>query len=116
VVTLGAGAASEDDARFFTGVVQILARYHETVGPIAKLVGRGMVIGYTRTGAVVVAAAVDYLSWTQRVSNFARRPDLKAKERSVWLTGKTSPRAKEEFQALGWTLHEGSLTPKTGGS
>ncbi|MFI5342513.1 MAG: hypothetical protein ACHQ7N_22100 [Candidatus Methylomirabilales bacterium] len=115
-VTLAAGAASEDDARFFAGVVQMLARYHETVEPIAKLVSRGTVIGYNRRGAVVVAAPVDYLSWTQRVSNFAHRSDLKAKERSVWLTGEASPRAKQEFQALGWTLHEESLVPKAGSS
>jgi hypothetical protein len=111
-VTLAMGAASEDDARFFTGVLQMLARYHETVEPLGKLVGRSTVIGYTRGGAVVVPAPVDYLSWTQRISNFARRSDLKAKERSVWLTGKASPRAKQEFQALGWTLREEALAPR----
>jgi len=113
-VTLAAGAVSEDDAQFFTGVVQMLARYHETVEPIAKLVSRGTVIGYNRRGGVVVTGAADYLLWTQRISNFAHRSDLKANERGIWLTGKASPRAKQEFQALGWTLHEESLVPKTG--
>ncbi|HSC70197.1 MAG TPA: hypothetical protein VLH58_02520 [Candidatus Methylomirabilis sp.] len=116
VVTLAAGAASEDDAQFFTGVVQMLARYQETTGPIVRLVARGTVIGYNRTGAVVVPAPVDYLSWTQRIGNFARRTDLKAKERSVWLSGRISPRAKQEFEALGWEVHEEALRPKAAGS
>jgi hypothetical protein len=116
VVTLAVGAASEDDAQFFAGVVQMLARYQETVAPIVRLVARGTVIGYTRTGAVVVTAPVDYLSWTQRISDFARRTDLKAKERSVWLSGRMSPRAIQEFQALGWVVHEEALRPKAAGS
>ena len=32
------------------------------------------------------------------------RPDLKAKERTVWLTGTLSPRAKRELAAAGWTV------------
>jgi hypothetical protein len=110
-VTLAMTAASEDDARFFTRVVQMLARYHETVEPLGRLVGRGTVIGYNRGGAVVVPAPVDYLSWTQRIGNFARRSDLKTKERTVWLTGKASPRARQEFQALGWSLREDAPAP-----
>ncbi len=116
VVTLAAGAASEDDALFFTGAIQMLARYHETVEPIAKVAGRGPMIGYNRHGAIVVPGPVDYLSWTQRISSFAHRPDLKAKERGIWLSGRMSPRAKQEFTALDWTVHEESLMPKAGGS
>jgi hypothetical protein len=116
VVALAAGAASEDDAQFFTGVVQMLARHQETVAPLVRLVARGTVIGYTRTGAVVVTAPVDYLSWTQRISDFARRTDLKAKERSIWLSGRMSPRAQQEFQALGWVVHEEALRPNAAGS
>ena len=46
------------------------------------------------------------------MAKFARRPDLKAKARTVWLTvwltGTLSPQAKREFEALGWTVREGS--------
>lgn len=41
---------------------------------------------------------------------------MKAKERSVWLTGKASPRAKQELQALGWMLQEEFFVRKAGGS
>ncbi len=37
-------------------------------------------------------------------STFARAQDLKA------ITGKMSPRAKREFEALGWKVHEGIQT------
>ena len=64
----------------------------------------------------MVTAPVGYLSWTQRISDFARRTDLKAKERSVWLSGRMSPLATQEFQALGWVVHEEALRPKAAGS
>jgi len=53
-----------------------------------------------------VPAPVDYVSWTERVARFANRDDLKAAERSIWLTGKMSPRARREFEALGWKVNE----------
>jgi hypothetical protein len=113
VVSLAAGSASEDDARFLTGCVQMLARHHETVERLSAVTGRGTVIGRTSGGAVVVPGPVDYLSWTQRISNFAKRPDLQATKRGIWLTGRMSPRAKQEFAALGWAVHEG-VSPQGG--
>jgi hypothetical protein len=50
--------------------------------------------------------AVDYLSCTERISDFAKRPDLQAKDRGIWLTGRMWPRAKQEFAALGWTIQK----------
>lgn len=113
VVSLAAGATSEDDARFLTGCVQMLAKHHETVERLSEVAGRGTVIGRTSGGAVVVPGPVDYLSWTERISNFAKRPDLQAKARGIWLTGRMSPRAKQEFAPLGWAVHEG-VSPQVG--
>ena len=96
-----------------TGCVQMLAKHHETIERLSEIAGQGTVIGRTSGGAVVVPAPVDYLSWTQRISNFAHRSDLKAKDRSVWLTGQMSPRAKQQFAALGWTVHE-RVSPQGG--
>ena len=33
-------------------------------------------------------------------------PDLKAAQRTILLTGKMSPRARQEFEALGWKVEE----------
>ena len=107
VVSLALTAASEEQARFVTGAVAILARHHRTVAPIAAVRVAGTVLATRRDGALVVPAPVDYVAWTERAATFARRPDLKARARGLWLAGRISPRARQELAALGWTLQEG---------
>jgi hypothetical protein len=41
------------------------------------------------------------------MARFAQREDLAAPERGVWVTGRTTSRAREHFEALGWAVHEG---------
>jgi hypothetical protein len=107
VATLAASAVSEDQARFVTAATQMLASYHQTVAPLSAVMGRGTVTGRNQRGAVVVPAPLDYVAWTARVAEFAKRSDLKARERHVWLTGQMSPRARDEMTKLGWGLHDG---------
>lgn len=104
-VVLASGAQSEVQARFITDAVGMLARYNSRT-PLASITAKGTVIGRDRSGAVVVAAPVDYVSWTQRVAYFANRPDLKAHKRIALLTGQMSPMAKKNFQKLGWIVYE----------
>jgi hypothetical protein len=111
VVAFAAAAASEDRARLIVGVAQMLARYHATIEPLAQVSAPGPIIARTRAGVVLVPAPLDYVPWTEPVAAFARRPDLKAKERTVWLTGKLSPVAKREFAAAGWTIREATPAP-----
>jgi hypothetical protein len=101
VVALAATARSEEQARFLAAAVRLLGKGHalEEVTAIGTVVGR-------EKGGIVVPAPVDYVSWTERVARFANRGDLKASERSIWLTGKMSPRARREFDALGWKVNE----------
>ena len=113
VIALAATARSEEEARFITRAVHLLAWQHTTVAPLARVSGRGTVVGRTASGAVVVPAPVDYASWTEGLSRFARRPDLRAGERSIVLTGKASPRAKREVAALGWSIRE-EVSPPAG--
>jgi hypothetical protein len=107
VATLAASATSEDQARFVTAATQMLVHYHQTVTPLRAVVGHGPVTGRDRRGIVVVPAPLDYVAWTARVATFAKRPDLNALERGVWLTGQVSPRARNEMSTLGWRLQEG---------
>ena len=97
---------SESQARFLAGSVRMLADYHETQQPIVALAAPGPVIGRDRDGTVIVPAPVDYVSWTEGIAQFATSPTLAAPQRSIWLTGKMSPRAKREFAGLGWTVRE----------
>jgi hypothetical protein len=64
------------------------------------------VLGRTVGGALIVPAPVDYVSFTPLISRFAHRPDLRDPDRSLLLTGKLSPRAREELTALGWKIRE----------
>jgi hypothetical protein len=94
------------------GSVAILARHHQTM-PIQRVRVAGTVLGETSGGVVVVPAAVDYVSWTERVANFADRPDLaEAKARLLKLAGNLSPRTRQELVARSWTIEEGvSIVP-----
>ena len=56
---------------------------------------------------LVVPAPVDYVAWTQRVARFADRPDLAAADRQILVTGRVSPRARQELERRRWTVREG---------
>jgi hypothetical protein len=106
VVALAASAVSEDQAYFIAEAMQMLVCFQTTVEPLDTVTARGTVTARTHGGAVVVPAPVDYVAWTQRVAEFARRSVLKASERSVWLTGQMSSRVRRELTAAGWRVHE----------
>lgn len=108
VVAYAATAASEDQARLIVKAVDMLARYHATAQPLVQLAAPGPIVARTKTGTTLVGAPLDYVAWTEQAGTFAHRPDLKAKDRTLWLTGTFSPRAKQEFQAARWTLREGA--------
>jgi hypothetical protein len=99
-------AKSDTQARFVAGAVMILAGYHKTKDPIAELRVSGTLIGRTKAGTLIVPAPVDYVSWTERVSGFAKRPDLAAPDREIWLTGRLSPRARRELTRLHWVTRD----------
>ena len=105
VVALAATAHSEIQARFITDTVTMLGRYHSRT-PLSSVSAKGTVVGRDRSGAVVVPAPVDYVSWTKRIAYFAHRRDLAAPKRIALLTGQMSPMAKRNFQKLGWTIYE----------
>jgi hypothetical protein len=108
VIALAATAAGQDQARFMTGSVLMLAAHHEWVAPLAEVLATGPVVGKTVGGAIVVVAPVDYVVWSAKAADFARRPEFAASSRDLWLTGKMSPRARGEFEKLGWRVHEGA--------
>jgi len=42
------------------------------------------------------------------MARFATQPAiLKVPQRTLWLAGQMSPRAKKEFTVSGWTIYEG---------
>jgi hypothetical protein len=103
-VALASTAESEEQARFLTDGVGMLARHNETQVPIARLIVRRAIVGQDRNGAIVAEAPVDYVSWTELVAYFARRSDLARYHRIIWLTGQFSPVARKNFESLGWVV------------
>ena len=106
IVDFAAAAKTQDETRFVAGSVNILARYHESVAPIAVTTAPGPIIGRTTNGTLVIPAAVDYVAWTERTSRMAQRDDFKAPDRTTWLSGQMSTRARKEFTARGREVDE----------
>jgi hypothetical protein len=99
---------TESQARFLSTSTRMLAEYHEKKKPIIAMTAPGPVIARDQDGAMIIPAPVDYLSWTERVAAFAKHPSFQAaRQRTVWISGQISPRAKQEFEANGWTIQEG---------
>jgi hypothetical protein len=107
VVAWALTAESEIQARFMAGAAGILADYHRTVAPIKRVRVAGTLVGETQSGALVIAAPVDYVSWTERAAAYAQRPDLAAKAHQLWVSGHVSPRTRQELTARGWAIREG---------
>ncbi len=105
VVALVATAQTTDQALFLVRGVRMLAARHAD-HPLAEIRGVGTVFGRGADGAIVVPGAVDYVSWSERLARFASRKDLAAPTREIRITGRTTPRAREELEALGWTVVE----------
>lgn len=107
VIQAAIAVQGEARARSLVGAVRLLADYHRQT-PIAKIRTSGVVvIGTTHPGDLVVATDLDYVWWNEEAAQFAARADLKAKNRTLLLTGKASPRVGEELARAKWNLRAG---------
>jgi hypothetical protein len=106
VVVFAAAAQSEDEANFVTSAVNMLARYHESVAPLARLSAPGPLLGHTASGALVLPAPVDYVSWIEALGRDVARPELQAAEKVAFVSGQVSPLAHKQLTARGWTILE----------
>ena len=108
VIDLAGSLVTESQARFVAHAVRMLVDYHTKKTPIVALAAPGPVVGQDRDGRLIFPAPVDYVAWTERVASFATSPALQAPQRTLWFAGQMSPRARQEFEALNWTVQEGS--------
>ena len=111
VMDLALTAESEQQARFIMSSVGMLSRYHKRYEPLSKLKVQGTTMAFDKKGELIVPGPVDYVSWIERVANFASREDLASKKRSLWLMGLASEKTLENFEKLGWEVHQKSLLP-----
>jgi hypothetical protein len=106
IVAYAARVQSEDAARLVAAAAAMLAAHHATQ-PFAAVLAPGPLAGRAGDGGLVVPAPLDYVAWTERVARFAKRPELRATNRTTLVTGTASPRAKKELAAAGWTVRDG---------
>lgn len=107
LIRTAASVAGEVPARFLVRCVALLAIQHRET-PLAHLRMRGIVpIGEAKDRSRVVAAAVDYLYWSEEAAAFAKASDVAGAHRLLLVQGQASTRAAEEFRRAGWTLRTG---------
>src|SRR5206468_1196010 len=106
VVIFAAAAQTQDETRFVAGAINMLARYHEAVAPIAQVSAPGPILGRTVAGTLVVPVPVDYIAWTERVARFPLRQDVQAPEHVGFISGRLSPLAQKECTKRSWKLYE----------
>jgi len=108
VMPLALTVGSEEQARYLVETLRMTAKYHQTVKPLKTLAVLGTVVARTADGETIVAAPVDYLSWNRSAARFASRPDLAAPQRSIYLAGRLTARARSELETHGWKVHDKS--------
>jgi hypothetical protein len=100
-------------ALFYQEVAEMMRGYHLQVGAVDRLLALPRIPAlYSKDQALVVLLPVDYLFWTSRVARVAQaltahvpsRPRIVRRE--LWIAGNVSPRARQELETLGWTVHE----------
>ncbi len=108
VLPLALSVDSEGQARFVVQTLAMLARYHKSVDPLAKLVVSGTVYGETEGGEIAVMAPVDYLSWNPLAEQFAKRKGNLGTARTLYIAGRASDQAREAIEDLDWSVEEQS--------
>ncbi len=100
---------TEYQARFLVTSLRMLNQWSQQKSPIAKIQVVGVFVARDQNGTTILPAAVDYLSWTERIAGFATDPQLTSQNnRVLWITGKMTPLAHQQLVANGWSVQEGA--------
>jgi hypothetical protein len=106
VLTWATTLDTPDQALFLVRAIGILADRNEQA-PVVEILARDPLVARQQSGQLVAVVPADTLAWTERFATFARREDLAAPQRGIWISGRASARARTELEALGWAVHEG---------
>jgi hypothetical protein len=97
-------ALTEQDARYYEQVAQLLAAYSQKAQPLQSLrLQDGLLCATDRNGVLVVPVSLDYAIWTervaQRVEELAGIPKIDPSIKSIviWTDGKASERVRTEL-------------------
>jgi hypothetical protein len=111
-LAVAGSATSEEMALFYQQTAELLAGYHATVAPLARLEPfNRLVIARRKDGGTVVIAPVDYAIWTESAAKgldaaVQRVKPSKAKPIELWITGVASPAFKTAAASRNVTVRE----------
>lgn len=106
-IELASRMQSESRLRSLIEALSLLADHHQKSAPLADLRLSGiMAVATRKDGELVAAISADYFFWNAAAAEFAGRADLAAPRRTLLLSGKASPRARQELTRAGWALAE----------
>ena len=108
IMPLVLSVATVDQARFVVNSIRMLQRYHETVQPLKTLAVQGSVFATDAKGSIVVAAPVDYVSWTETLDRFSGHEKFIRQQHKLYIAGRLSKKAMSQLQDRGWELHVNS--------
>lgn len=107
VIATAATMGGEVRARSLIGAVLMLVQQNRET-PLRSIKASGViVVGSPDPGELVVAADLDYVWWNEQTAEFAARSDLKAKRRTLLVSGIASKRAVEELAHARWAVRTG---------
>lgn len=108
IMPLALSVTTVDQARFVVDSMRMLFRYHETILPLQSIAVSGMVTATNIKDSVVIAAPVDYLSWSEKLDMFSKNHTNSDEEHELYIAGTMTKMAKKQLKERGWELHENS--------
>jgi len=105
------GAKTPREALFFVESAEMLKRQHGE-GPVGSVLTDSRAMVGLSGGRAVALLPLDYLAWTEQVSEAAAEIAERAKKElgaaglDMHLTGQASAKARTELQSIGWRLKE----------
>ncbi|HKR80863.1 MAG TPA: hypothetical protein VJR69_14235 [Nitrospira sp.] len=112
-VTVALNALSEDEALFYQQAAELLRAYNEQVLPIAEITILGRIaLGRSKERTLFFPAPVDEAIWMQKTEAlFDRlaktlRPKKEQLRVDLWVTGRVSPRVRQELLNRGIVARE----------
>jgi hypothetical protein len=110
-------AGAEVEAEFFTESAEMLAALHTRNRVEAVLTDSRAMVALVGDKRAVALLPLDWIRWTEasrkaltEIAGRARK-ELGASRLEIELTGRMSPRALEESQAIGWNVSQGAPGP-----
>jgi hypothetical protein len=114
------GAKTPREALFFVESAEMLKRQHGEGAVSSVLTDSRAMVGLSG-GRAIALLPLDYLAWTEPVSEAAAEIAARAKKElgaaglEMHLTGQASAKARTELQSIGWSLKEGVPGSTPGG-